>query len=67
MTKLFSTPVGAGKRFLVLCDGKPFAGFDGRPAAAAYVAQQKEKLNHNKGGPAMAAKCAWLIKDRGDG
>jgi len=62
-----NTPTGADKQFLVLCDGKPFAGFDTRSAATVYVASQKDKKNHNKGGPAQAAKCAWTIKKRSDG
>lgn len=63
--RIWDVPVGADKRYLVTCDGKPFAGFDSHSAAAAYVAAQKEKRNHNKRGPAVAAKATWGIKDRG--
>ena len=66
MTKrsIDAVPIGADKRFLVLCDGRPFAGFNSRSAAQAYIGSQKEKRNHNKGGPAMAAKADWRIQER---
>ena len=56
-------PVGANRRFLVLCKGEPYAGFDTQAQAQAYVGMHKEKLVVKE--PAYAAKCEWAIRDRG--
>jgi len=57
-------PIGANKRFLVKCGGKPFAGFDKLSQAKMYVAVQLAKTKGNLGKePAFAAKEIWNIED----
>jgi hypothetical protein len=65
MTKqtIWNIPVGGDRRYLVTCDGKPFAGFDTRAQASMYVTMQKNKTKSG-GQPAAAADKNWEIKDK---
>ena len=61
-SNIFDVPVGANKRFLVTCNGGPFAGFDTHNQASLYVTMQKNKTKKG-GAPAEAAGKDWNIKD----
>ena len=63
MKRVFATPIGAGKRFLVKCGGQDVAGFDTRDAASAYVTMQTKDKAKQKA-PACS-KLDWNIVDRG--
>lgn len=57
-----STPIGAGKRYIVTMDGSPFAGFDKKSQAKIYIAMQKAKVTGSRA-PAFAAGKNWDIQD----
>lgn len=58
-------PVGANKKFLVLMDGNPFAGFDERRDAEGYVGMMKGCIKGGKGNvPAACATKNWSVVER---
>lgn len=61
---MINPPIGANKKFLVHCNGNPFAGFDTAKQAEQYVEMQKTKLKPGKKDPAYAATCTWTIHER---
>ena len=59
-------PIGCGRRYLVLCDGKPVAGYDTQQEASLYIARQKEKAECMPKGPeTYACKREWTVRDTG--
>lgn len=65
MAKKYSfmdVPVGANKRYLVICGGEPFAGFDTLTQANLYISIQKSKIRPD-GKPTVASQKTWNIKD----
>jgi len=56
-------PTGANKKFLVICGGEPFAGFDTMAKAKAYIGMQMSKKN-GKGGPAHSTEKTWDVRVR---
>ena len=59
-------PVGGGRRYLVLCDGQPVAGYDTEREAAGYIAMQKDKTECcPKGAETWACKRQWTVRDTG--
>jgi hypothetical protein len=65
MMNINNIPIGGGRRFLVMMDGKPFAGFDTMVEASRYVGMQKSKVKGNSRDKAYAADREWTIKDTG--
>jgi hypothetical protein len=57
-------PIGADKKFLVRCNGNPFAGFDTAKDAEQYIEMHKTKLKPGKKEPAYAATCNWSVEER---
>jgi len=54
-------PVGAKKKFLVTCNGKPFAGFDKQSEAKAAKDMYSAQLKLKKGGMAHCSTQEWAI------
>lgn len=63
LKRVMSTPIGAGRRFLVKCGNDDCAGFDTHAEATAYVAMMRKGSDKAKA-PACS-KMNWTITDRG--
>lgn len=61
-------PIGANKKFLVTCNGKPFAGFDSHSGAKVAVEMYKQpvKMSRGKVGLNFNVQCDWSITDNPD-
>lgn len=63
MSKMKFPPIGANKKFLLHCDGKPFAGYASRKEAEAalnsYSANVRGATN-----PSSNSKMSWTIVEQ---
>lgn len=63
MSTMKFPPTGANKRFLVQCDGKPFAGYNSRKEAEAalnsYSANVRGATN-----PSSNSKMSWTLVEQ---
>ncbi len=62
LRKIMSTPVGGGRRFVVMCGNDPCAGFDDGNSAHAYIAMMRKGSEKQKA-PACA-KMSWSVQER---
>jgi hypothetical protein len=61
---ILDTPIGAGKPYLVKCDGNPFIGFDDKKDAESYIDMMKKCTKGGKKEPAYCALRSWNIEHR---
>lgn len=54
-------PVGANKRFLVTCNGKPFAGFDTQEEAKSVKNMYGAEIKLKKGNFAYCSLQEWAV------
>lgn len=57
-------PIGKGKRFLVCCNGNPFAGFDVLVDAEAARAMYQKEMKAGKGF-SHCCQQKWTIRENG--
>jgi hypothetical protein len=56
-------PTGHEKRFLITCDGKPFAGYDTRKDAE-MARDMYSKNVRGATNPSSNTKCTWVITEQ---
>ncbi len=63
MSKMKFPAIGGGKRYLISCDGKPFAGYDNRKDAE-MARDMYSKNVRGPTNPSANTKATWSISEQ---
>ena len=61
--QMMSIPAGGTRKYLITCEGKPFASFDDRAGAEAAMAMYSKNLSRPDS-PSNNARMKWAITIR---
>lgn len=64
MNEIQFPPVGGGRRYVIMCNGAPFAGYDKLDDAKKCLDMYKSPTG-GKGSDTFASKASWSIEDKG--